>query len=227
MTSANIEQSLVMMTLSRPGSKAEYFHFSISTAAYDDLTITDSYRWATQDRISYLPATQYLGPGLTTIALKGIIYTQLNKNSYFLLDKLRNLAGKGEPFLLSAGTGKIQGLYLIESITDQQNFFFSDGLPRKISFTINLKQFGGVVCRQPITVKSQRQATSNYQSDNKRTNSNYKSGESNRKNTLSKQGNKEKSSTGRVGEKPPIGLHGSSSKKPALSRNLFTKKTRG
>ncbi|RDH42299.1 phage tail protein [Zooshikella ganghwensis] len=151
MTSAKEQKSMIMMTLSLPGSQEGYFHFSILTAAYEDLTISDSYRWATQDRISYLPATQYLGPGLTTIALKGIIFTELNKDSYFLLDKLRNLANQGKPFVLTSGTGKLHGLYLIESITDQQSVFFSDGLPRKISFTINLKQFGGEVCKQSTT----------------------------------------------------------------------------
>lgn len=227
MTSANEQQSLVMMTLSQPGSEAGYFHFSISTAAYDDLTISDNYRWATQDRISYLPATQYLGPGLTTIALKGIIYTQLNKDSYFLLDKLRNLAGKGEPFLLSSGTGNIQGLYLIESITDQQNFFFSDGLPRKISFTVNLKQFGGELCQQPIVQKQQqKQINQSYEDDSKKRNNN-KSGGNNKKNTPNKPDNKAKRSTGRLGEKPPIRSPGNSSKKPNPLRRPSLKKTRG
>ncbi|MBU2711844.1 phage tail protein [Zooshikella harenae] len=151
MISAKEQQSMIMMTLSLPGTHESYFHFSISTAAYDDLTISDNYRWVTQDRISYLPATQYLGPGLTTISLKGVIYTELNKDSYFLLDRLRNLASKGKPFVLTSGIGKLHGLYLVESITDQQNVFFSDGLPRKISFTINLKQFGGEVCQQSTT----------------------------------------------------------------------------
>jgi phage protein U len=52
----------------------------------------------------------------------------------------RNMADSGEPYIMIDGEGRMQGWWIIESIQENSSVFFVDGKPRKIDFTLSLKQ---------------------------------------------------------------------------------------
>jgi hypothetical protein len=117
------------------------YRFSLSTAAYQDLKRTNPYRWSAQNRIGQRPALQYIGPGQETIELSGDIYP-LYKGGIGQLDKMRVLAGTGQPQILVDGLGNIWGKWCIEEIQETQTTFLPGGIPKKQSFTLRLSHYG-------------------------------------------------------------------------------------
>ncbi|MDH0475512.1 phage tail protein [Aeromonas veronii] len=116
------------------------FQFSISTAAYQELTRRSEYRWASQDRFGKQPNLQYTGPASEAISLVGVIYPDY-KGGGGQLDKMRQLAGGGQPLNLVGGAGQMMGRWVIESLEEKQGTFAAAGAPRKQEFTIALKRF--------------------------------------------------------------------------------------
>lgn len=117
------------------------YRFSRDTAAYQTRNRSTHYRWSTQDRISTDPALQFIGPGEDTLKLNGVIYPHY-RGGLKQMDSLRQEAGKGRPFLLIEGTGKVFSKYVIESIDEDQDYFLVDGKPQKITFRLSLKKYG-------------------------------------------------------------------------------------
>ncbi len=117
------------------------YRFSLSTAAYQELKRTNPYRWSAQNRIGQRPALQYIGPGQETIELSGDIYP-LYKGGIGQLDKMRVVAGTGQPQILVDGLGNIWGKWCIEEIQETQTTFLPGGIPKKQSFTLRLSHYG-------------------------------------------------------------------------------------
>jgi uncharacterized protein len=117
------------------------FRFSINGAAYQTLKRTAEYRWPSQARVGREPALQFTGPGSETVKLNGVIYPQflggLNQTK-----KMREMAGQGDPLLLTDGEGNYWGKWCITRIEEEQNIFTGPGLPRKISFNLDLQAYG-------------------------------------------------------------------------------------
>jgi uncharacterized protein len=117
------------------------FRFKISTAAYDTLTTSQSYRWVKQARIRQFPAQQFLGNDLRTISLKGTIFPSF-RGGLGQIDKMRLMASLGIPLPLIDGIGRIYGLFVIKTIGEVQTMFLADGRPRRIDFTLELEAYG-------------------------------------------------------------------------------------
>lgn len=117
------------------------FRFGLETAAYQKLIRADEYRWQSQERIGRHPAMQFLGAGHTTISLDGVIYPEF-RGGFAQLDRMRFLAGLGTPHMLVSGTGRIFGLFVIESVDERQAIFHRDGSPRKQEFGLFLSSYG-------------------------------------------------------------------------------------
>lgn len=117
------------------------FMFSIDTAAYQELTRTNHYRWPSQERVTREEALQYVGPGAERIGLKGVIYPHY-KGGLHQIQLLREEAALGVPLLLVDGNGWFWGKYVIKRIEETRTVFFADGTPRKIEFCLDLKLYG-------------------------------------------------------------------------------------
>lgn len=126
--------SFVMMAL---GS----FRFSLSTAAYQELTRTNSWRWPTVDRIGARPSSQFVGPGDDSVSMNGRIYPHF-KGGLGQIDAMRAVADKGEPQMLVDGAGRVWGKYVITEIRETQGTFFSNGAPRCQDFDLSLQAYG-------------------------------------------------------------------------------------
>lgn len=115
------------------------FVFSLSTLAYHELQRQTNWRHASNSRVGTSPALQFVGRGEDTITLPGIILPEL-AGSVLSLDALRLMANTGKAWPMVEGTGRIYGLWVIESLSETKTVFFRDGTPRRIEFTVTLKR---------------------------------------------------------------------------------------
>ena len=114
------------------------FVFSIPTATYQSLQRSTSWRYASNSRVGEAPAYQYLGPGEDTITMDGSIVPEFG--SQLSLTALRLMGNTGKSFPLIAGNGKIYGLWKLDSVDETQTYFFKNGKPRKVEFSLKLSK---------------------------------------------------------------------------------------
>lgn len=115
------------------------FVFSLSTLAYQELQRQTIWRHASNSRVGAAPALQFVGRGDDTITLPGIILPEL-AGSTLSLDALRMMANTGKAWPMVEGSGRIYGLWVIDSLSETKTLFFRDGTPRRIEFTLTLKR---------------------------------------------------------------------------------------
>jgi phage protein U len=124
--------SAMMMTLG-------FFVFSLTTAAYQDFKRQSAWRHPANSRVGLIPARQFIGKGDDTINLDGLLVPEL-VGDLLSLDALRSMADTGKAWPLIEGTGKIYGLYVIESLSEGKTLFFRDGAPRRTEFQLTLQR---------------------------------------------------------------------------------------
>lgn len=117
------------------------YRFSLSTAAYDSLKRTDSWRWATQERLTRAPAKQFMGRGDTKISLDGTIYPHY-RGGLGQLARMRVEADKGTPLILVDGLGNVWGKFVIEEVQETTTHHMANGVPLKIDFNLNITAYG-------------------------------------------------------------------------------------
>ena len=117
------------------------YRFSLTSAAYQELSRSNAYRWQAQERLHRLPAQQFVGPGNETLDLKGVIYPHY-QGGMGQLDVMRAQAGRGEPLLLVDGIGLICGRWVILQVDETQTVMLTNGQPRKLEFQLRLVRYG-------------------------------------------------------------------------------------
>ena len=115
------------------------FVFSLSTLAYQQLQRQTEWRHPASSRIGAAPARQFIGRGDDTITLPGILFPEL-AGTTLSLDTLRLMANTGKAWPMIEGSGRIYGLWVIESLSETKTVFFRDGTPQRIEFTLTLKR---------------------------------------------------------------------------------------
>lgn len=114
------------------------FPFSIPTAVYQQLQRNTNWRHPSNSRVGDIPAYQFTGRGEDTISLEGSIVPEFGEQ--MSITALRVMGDTGKPFPLISGSGKVYGLYVINDLQETQTYFFKDGTPRKIEFSLKLTQ---------------------------------------------------------------------------------------
>jgi hypothetical protein len=117
------------------------FRFEIETAAYQKLSLNQSWRWPEQARINRDPALQFVGRNTDEISLDGVIYPGF-KGGLEQVEAMRDLADKGKPQPLVDGLGRVWGPWVITDISDTRSVLTDNGQPRKIDFSLKLKAYG-------------------------------------------------------------------------------------
>ncbi|MEN5032370.1 phage tail protein [Pseudomonas sp. Ps21-P2] len=115
------------------------FIFSLETMVYQELQRQTEWRHGSTSRIGTNPARQFLGRGDDSITLPGVLLPAL-AGTPLSVDTLRYMADTGKAYPLVEGTGRILGIWVIESINETRTLFFQDGAARRIEFTIALKR---------------------------------------------------------------------------------------
>lgn len=112
------------------------FVFSLTTATYQSLQRSTSWNHASNSRVGSMPAYQYVGKGEDTITLDGSIVPEFGQQ--LSITALRVMGDTGKSFPLIAGNGKIYGMWKIDSVEETQTYFYKDGLPKKVEFSLKL-----------------------------------------------------------------------------------------
>ncbi len=115
------------------------FVFSLETLAYQEFQRQTEWRHGSTSRIGTNPARQFLGRGDDSITLPGVLLPGL-AGSPLSLDALRMMGDTGKAWPLVEGTGRIYGLWVIESLSETRTVFFRDGAARRIEFTLTFKR---------------------------------------------------------------------------------------
>ncbi|MNJ34256.1 Phage P2 GpU [compost metagenome] len=115
------------------------FVFSLHTLAYQEMQRQTEWRHAVNNRIGAQPARQFLGRSEDEITLPGVLLPEL-AGSMVSLDALRQMADTGKAWPMVEGTGRLCGLWVIESLSETRTLFFQDGAPRRIEFNLKLKR---------------------------------------------------------------------------------------
>jgi phage protein U len=129
------------------------FTFMITTAAFQKLQRSDTWRWVTQERFNNDPAEQYVGRGSKTIKLEGIIYAAYNPGGASpgavtkavgtqVLQQLRELADAGIPRRLVTGRGQVLGDWVLVGMSEEQEYFLQNGAPQKQVFSLEFRSYG-------------------------------------------------------------------------------------
>tara|TARA_R110002167_G_scaffold98718_12_gene259439 strand:+ start:467 stop:895 length:429 start_codon:yes stop_codon:yes gene_type:complete len=113
------------------------FVWSLNTLSYQDLQRQSAWRHPSQSRVGQRPARQFVGPGDDSITLSGWLAPELSGERVSLA-LLRAMADAGEPYVLVAGTGKVYGLWVIESLSEDHSLFYPNGQARRIEFSLSL-----------------------------------------------------------------------------------------
>ena len=119
------------------------FVFGVLTAPFDQASRATAWRWAVNNRTGNEPAYQFVGRGEDQITLTGILMPEYSGGP-ISLTMLREMAERGEPYLLMRGTGEVLGYWLIESLNETRSELLPDGQAMKIEFQLVLKRYDGL-----------------------------------------------------------------------------------
>jgi phage protein U len=121
--------------------KIQPYYFNLDTAAFDELSRSTEFRWASQERLSRRPAQQAVGLGEEKLTLKGTIYPGF-KGGLKQLDTLRTIGGRLQPLTLTTGYGEVIGTWCLKAINEEQGALLHGGIPRKQGFTLEFARYG-------------------------------------------------------------------------------------
>jgi len=121
--------------------KIQPYFFNLDTAAFDELSRSSEFRWASQERLSRRPAQQAIGMGEEKLTLKGTIYPGF-KGGLKQLDTLRTIGARLQPLTLTTGYGEVIGTWCLKTIAEEQGAFLHGGIPRKQGFTLEFGRYG-------------------------------------------------------------------------------------
>ncbi len=116
------------------------YRFCLDTAAYQQLCRQTEYSWMKQSRVGLPPLSQPMGEQSDQITLQGVILPTF-RGGTGQVAQMRLQAGLSIPLPLISGLGNYLGQWVITSISDTQEIFWSNGQPRKIEFQISLEKY--------------------------------------------------------------------------------------
>jgi phage protein U len=121
--------------------KEQPYYFNLDTAAFDELSRSTEFRWASQERLSRRPAQQAVGMGEEKLTLKGTIYPGF-KGGLKQLDALRTIGARLQPLTLTTGYGEVIGTWCLKAINEEQGALLHGGIPRKQGFSLEFVRYG-------------------------------------------------------------------------------------
>jgi phage protein U len=129
---------LIMQPLA-PNAKPYYFN--LDTSAFDELSRSNAYRWAAQERLTRRAAQQAVGMGEEKITIKGAVFPGF-RGGLKQLNTLRSIGEQLKPVLLTTGYGEVLGSWCLVSINEDQSALLQGGIPRKQAFTLEFVRYG-------------------------------------------------------------------------------------
>lgn len=128
------------------------FQFGVSTAEYQSLKTSMSWRWAKKDRYGRKPGKQYHGPDAITKTMEIVIYPQ-SKKDLTRFQQIKAMADAGKPLRLVAGGSRLVdgllvpagadlGLWVIEQLEISESMFMQDGTALEQKGSLTISEYG-------------------------------------------------------------------------------------
>lgn len=117
------------------------FQFDLLNGAPQSVDWNDSYRWEEQERLLREPANQWLGVGTREVTFEGILFPGFSGRQT-TVQALRDMAARGEPYMLTDGRGRVYGRWCIKGLREGKGVFMSNGDAQRITFTMALVRYG-------------------------------------------------------------------------------------
>lgn len=128
------------------------FQFSMSTAQYQRLKTSMSWRWAKYDRYGRKPSKQFQGPDSDSKTFDISIYPQSSRDLE-IIDTVRALGDAGKPLRLIAGAlkrlngqatgaGLDLGLWVMEKLDVDEGEFLDNGIALEIKASLSISEYG-------------------------------------------------------------------------------------
>tara|TARA_B100001094_G_scaffold56583_1_gene52072 strand:+ start:1741 stop:2196 length:456 start_codon:yes stop_codon:yes gene_type:complete len=117
------------------------YHFSVDTAAYQSLTTEFNYNWASQACLGTHPRLQFTGLGAIKKSLTGEIYP-FYRGGFDQVQLMALEAEQGLPLKLITATGLNLDFWCITHIQEESTEFMLGGLPKKMTFQLELLYYG-------------------------------------------------------------------------------------
>ncbi|MFV0576058.1 MAG: phage tail protein [Vibrio sp.] len=121
------------------------FKFSISTAAYQSLTQSFAWKWASIEQFGQTDALHSTGDENPTISLEGTVYTQFGNVGNRQIDKLIQIGNNKTPILLATGLGDVMGYWVVTSVVKTQVEFLKNGASLKETFQMEFLYYGKTI----------------------------------------------------------------------------------
>lgn len=118
------------------------YRFATPGMSYHEIVRNIDYRHEPQWRIGRRPAMQFLGTGVETVKIHGIVYPHYT-GGFGQLNNMRSSAEAGIPLGLASSRGVYFGPWCIAAIHDEQTYFHNNGSPQRVEFDIDLMHYGG------------------------------------------------------------------------------------
>lgn len=115
------------------------FLFGMDTLAYQEFIRRTDWRHAANERLGARAALQYLGPGVDSVTLPGILMPELTGPNASL-EQIRAMAETGDAYQLMQSDGRIIGLFKINAVEERKSVFLPGGGARRIEFAIDLER---------------------------------------------------------------------------------------
>ena len=113
------------------------FVFELNNLAFDEMRRTTDWRHPSNSRVGAMPGRQFVGKGEDKLTLAGLLAPG-NFGNRTAIEKLRAMGDTGAAFALVNGAGEVFGAWVIESVEETGTIFTTDGLARRVEFTLNL-----------------------------------------------------------------------------------------
>ncbi|WP_254229436.1 phage tail protein [Wolbachia pipientis] len=97
-------------------------------------------RWSVIECIGKTPLLQNIGQRVENIELEGVIYFN-NLNGINRLNSIKEAEKDQKPNTLVDGLGNVLGQFVITRLEEKQTYFFPNGLPKKVEFSLSLKSY--------------------------------------------------------------------------------------
>ncbi|BDD79942.1 hypothetical protein [Burkholderia phage FLC10] len=126
------------------------FAFGLPDLVYQELQRRTSWKHPSTSRTGGRNARQFTGAGDDAITLTGWFATNQGIGKLSSVTTLRNMGDDGEAYVLVDGAGNVYGAFVIEGLDEGQTLHASNGLPRRVEFTLNLMRVDDGLVRTKI-----------------------------------------------------------------------------
>lgn len=127
--------------MTRPLYQLGSFQFDLPNGSPQSIDWSDDYRWEQQDRLLREPAQQWMGIGTREATFEGVLFPGF-AGRQSTVQMLRTMAERGEPYMLTDGSGRVYGRWCIRSLREGKSVFMDNGDARRIAFSMVLVRYG-------------------------------------------------------------------------------------